>query len=106
MDAKKLAKSFVTSFCGGSIAGIGAVLASDFRLSGPLFQFDSKSDYLDALSENLQADANAEIISILGTDTEASVFYRYHNTLIGQLFKCRNGKISETILVFDPREAG
>jgi len=106
MDAKKLAKSFVTNFCEGSIAGVGAVLASDFRLSGPLFSFESKSEYLESLSGNLQADTNAEIISILGTDTETSVFFRYHNTIIGQLFKCRNGKIFETLLVFDPRGIG
>lgn len=103
MDAKKLAKSFVTSYCEGNIAGLGAVLASDFRLSGPLFRFESKSEYLDSLIGNLQADTNAEIISILGNDVEASVFFRYHNTIIGQLFKCRNGKIFETLLVFDPR---
>ena len=102
MDAKKLARLFVTSFCEGSIVGIGAVLASDFRLSGPLFRFGSKSEYLDSLSGNLQADADSEIISILGTDTEASVFYRYHNTVIGQFFRCRNGEIFETLLVFDP----
>jgi hypothetical protein len=96
-----LAKAFVTSFCNGSLDGISSVLAEDFNLNGPLFRFSSKDSYIESLKGNLEADPGSEIISITGTENEATVFYSYRGQLIAQLFRCSDGKINETVLVFD-----
>lgn len=101
MNCKFLAEKFVLSFCNGDISGIESVLASKFNFIGPLFQFDSKDSYIDSLRGNLDSDPDAKILSIISEENEASIFYIYLGNTIGQLFKSRDGKIYETILVFD-----
>jgi hypothetical protein len=101
MDSKSLATSFIECFCKADLSGINALLSSDFQLKGPLYEFDSKQAYINSLEGNLEADANAEIISVISNDNEAAAFYRYKGNTIGQLFWCRGGEIYETLLVFD-----
>lgn len=103
MDSKSLAKSFVKNFCSANVEGIGSLLSGQFKLKGPLFSFNSKQEYLDSLNGNLEPDPDAEILSIVGSDNEAAVFYTYKGNTIGQLFRCDEGTIYETILVFDAR---
>ena len=66
MDSKALAKSFVECFCKADIEGIYSLLSMQFNLKGPLFEFDSKQDYIDSLNGNLEADPDAEILSVIG----------------------------------------
>ncbi len=100
-NSLEIAEKFVRCFCSGDIEGIGSVLSENFRLRGPLFEFDTCTDYLASLSDNLAPDPNSEILSALSKDNEAAVFFTYHGNTIGQLFRCREGRIYETILVFD-----
>ena len=103
MDSKYLAKSFVESFCNADLDGIDSLLSIQFNLKGPFFKFDSKQEYLDSLKGNLEADPEAEILSIIGDADEATAFYKYRSNLVGQLFRCNEGKICETVLVFDTK---
>lgn len=103
MQSKTLAKKFVEYFCNADLDGIDSLLSTQFHLKGPLFEFDSKQDYLDSLNGNLEADLESEILSVIGNTDEASAFYRYRGNLIGQLFRCNEGKIYETVLVFDTK---
>lgn len=103
MDSKSIAKSFVECFCRADIEGINSLLSAQFNLKGPLFEFDSKQDYIDSLYGNLEADPEAEILSVIGNTDEATVFFKYRGNLIGQLFRCNEGKIYETVLVFDTK---
>lgn len=105
MECKGIAKLFVEYFCKADLEGISTLLSSDFRLKGPLFEFDSKDAYIESLIGNLDEDENAKILSVLGEGSEAAVFYTYRENLIGQLFWCREGKITETLLVFDTGNA-
>jgi hypothetical protein len=73
------------------------------RLKGPLFEFNSKQGYMDSLKGNLDLDPEAEILSVIGNADEAAAFYIYKGKLIGQLFRCNEGKIVETVLVFDTK---
>jgi len=103
MDSKFLAKSFVECFCKADIEGIDSLLSIQFNLKGPLFEFDSKQDYIESLNGNLEADPEAEILSVIGNTEEATAFYKYRGNLIGQLFRCKEGKIYEAMLVFDTK---
>ena len=101
MDSNSLAKSFIECFCEADLNGIDSLLSKDFRLKGPLFEFESKQDYIASLNGDLKADPEAEILSIIGNGNEVAAFYKYKGKLIAQLFRCSEGKIDETVLVFD-----
>ena len=103
MDSESLAKLFVKNFCKADLEGIDSLLSTQFKLKGPLFEFGSKQDYIDSLNGNLEADPNAEVISVIGAEEEATAFYKYKGNLIGQLFRCKDGKIHESVLVFDTK---
>ena len=103
MDCKSLAKSFVECFCRADLEGIDSLLSTQFNLKGPLFVINSKQDYIASLKGHLKADTNDEILSVIGNAGEAAAFYRYRGNLIGQLFRCSEGYIYETVLVFDPK---
>ena len=103
VNSKTLAKSFVERFCKTDLEGIDSLLSTQFSLKGPLFEFESKQDYIDSLDGNLEPDPEAEILSVTGDDNEATAFYRYRGNLIAQLFRCHEGKIVETVLVFDTK---
>lgn len=106
MDSKALARSFIQCFCNADLAGLEALLPPRFRLSGPLFEFDSRAAWLDSLKGNLVADPGAEILAMAGGDDEIAAFFTYHGNTIAQLFRCDGGKIVETILVFDTARVG
>ncbi len=103
MDSEILAKSFVECFCKADVEGIDSLLSIQFNLKGPLLEFDSKQEYIDSLNGNLEADPEAKIFSVIGNANEATAFYKYRGNLIGQLFRCKEGKIYETVLVFDTK---
>lgn len=105
MDSKSLAKSFIESFCKADLRGISSLLTLNFHLKGPLFEFDSKQAYISSLEGNLEADANSKILSVVGHENEAAAFFIYKGNTIAQLFLCREGKIYETLLVFDTEKA-
>ncbi len=104
MDDLKLAETFVRCFCNADIEGIRSVIADDFCLRGPLFEFDSAAAYLSSLQGDLRADPRAKTVASFSNDELVAVFYTYHGNNIAQLFRCRDGKICDTTLVFDTRK--
>ena len=104
MNSKNLAEHFVTSFCQGSIVELESALADDFHLRGPLFEFHSRAEYIDSLRDNLEPDSEAAVLSVLADGEEAAAFYSYKGNIIGQLFRCAEGRIKSTIIVFDARD--
>lgn len=103
MDSKSLATAFIEAFCQADLRALESLLAPDFCLRGPLYEFASCKSYLDSLRGNLDADPQAEILSVVAEGNEAAAFFRYQGNIIGQLFHCAGGKIQETLLVFDSR---
>ena len=101
MDSKSLAISFVKYFCNADLAGIDLLLSTQFKLTGPLYEFNSKQDYLESLEGSLDPDPESVILSVTGNEDESAAFYTYKDNVIGQLFRCQEGKIFETLLVFD-----
>lgn len=101
MDSQALARAYIECFCRADIEGLASLLSEDFNLSGPLNVFSTRSAYLASLQGNLEADPEAEIISVVSNGQEAAACYVYKGNTIGQFFKCRNHEIHACRLVFD-----
>lgn len=105
MTLREIAVEFVTRFCQGDAEGLGVLMASDLRFTGPLASFASRDDYLTSLRDNL-APTDFEILSVGLDDRSVVVFYDYHRPdgplTIGQLFRFdADDRISEILVVFD-----
>jgi len=104
MNSRFLAETFIEYFCKADVNGIDSLLASNFRFTGPLFEFSTKRAYIESLQGSLEADPDATILGVVGGGAEAAAFYRYKGNTIGQWFRCDEGKIHETLVVFDARQ--
>ena len=79
----------------------------DLQFNGPLYQFSSRDTYLDSLRDDPLEKCSHQVLSITENDDSVSVYYNYEKServiTIAQLFRFKNGKISELLLVFDGR---
>ena len=64
MSNREVAIEFVKRFCSGDVGGLGQLLADEFHLSGPLFEFASKQEYLDSLVRDGLERASYQILSV------------------------------------------
>lgn len=108
MKSKQLAIEFVKRFCEGDVEALEPLLADDFTLKGPLFQFESRAAYLDSLRSDQLERGSYRLPSVTESDDSVAVFYEYRKSegavTIAQLFRFKAQKISEILLVFDGRE--
>ena len=108
MRNRDIVLEYLRCFCSGDIPGVEAVLASEFRLAGPLFKFDSRDGYVESLKQDPPEPSRYEVIDIAESDAGISVFYEYKKEsgeiTIAQFFKLREGKISEMLLAFDTKD--
>ena len=104
------ALQFVSSFCSGDVDGLAVLMADDFHLKGPLFEFDSKQAYLDSLADGGLERAGHRVISATETDGNVSIYYEYLKAdgalTIAQLFTFRDGLIADSLVVFDTAAMG
>ena len=77
MNSQETALKFVHTFCEADLQSLSTVLIENFKLNGPLYQFNSKSDCLELLKRNLDPDPEAIILSSFQNGEEAAVFYKY-----------------------------
>lgn len=107
MTNRDLAISFVERFCTGDVEGLGSLLAENLRFRGPFHQFDSRDSYVSCLKDDPPTSSRFHVLSVTEDDDHVAVFYEYQKSdetvMIAQLFKCEDGKITETLLVFDGR---
>ncbi len=107
MTNRDIVLEYLTCFCKGDISGVEAVLASDFQLTGPLYTFKSRDEYIQSLRDNPPKPSRYEILEIAESEVGISIFYEYHKPsgrlTIAQFFKLRKGKIGEILLVFDTK---
>ncbi len=98
---------FVRRFCSGDAGGLGPLLAGEFHLKGPLFEFTSKQDYLDSMAQDGLEQAGYEILSVAESADTVSIFYEYQKAAgtitIAQRFQFSGGLITDILLVFDTR---
>lgn len=103
-----MALEFLKHFCSGDVIGISTLLGDDLQFNGPFHQFSSREAYLDSLKVDPPEKCGCRVLSVTENGDSVSVYYDYEKCdktiTIAQLFKFRNQKISEILLVFDGRE--
>ena len=99
---------YLEAFCAGDIDELGSLLAPDLRFVGPFHEFDSSAAYLECLAADPPAECSYHVLSRMEKGDSAAVFYEYvkpqRSTTIAQLFRVRNGRISEILVIFDGRD--
>ena len=103
MTNRESAIAFVERFALGDVDRLAPLLADQFHLKGPLFEFDSKKAYLDSLAGDLEH-GHCEIRSVTDIGDQVIVMYEYlkHDSTItiAQTFTFRDGLIEGTLLAF------
>ena len=107
MTNRDIVLEYLRCFCEGDIRGVEALLALDFQLTGHLYTFKSRVEYIHSLREDSPKPSRYKILEIAESETGISVFYEYDKPsgclTIAQFFKLRGGKICEILLVFDTK---
>ena len=102
-----IALEYLRRFCAGDIEGLEPLLCSDLRFEGPLFNFQSSRDYLTSLRSDPPEICSYRILNVTNDADSVVVFYIYEKSereiTIAQLFRFRDQKIAEILLVFDGR---
>jgi len=110
MSHQELAIEFIKKFCAGDIEGLALLLSENLQFKGPLFQFNSREAYLLSLKQDPAQPADYRVISITESPDHISIFYDYEKNegsiTIAQLFRFKDQKICEILIVFDGREFG
>jgi len=107
MANRELAMEFLRCFCAGDVNGLAALLADDLQFKGPFHEFKSSEAYVDTLKTDPPGKCGCLVLSVTENGDNVSVYYDYvksdRTITIAQLFKFKNRKISEILLVFDGR---
>ncbi len=108
MSNQEIAKKYLRCFCDGDIEGIESVLAPNLNFTGTLYSFHSSDEYLKSLRKGTLEKCRYKILSITENKDSVAIFYEYQKpkqiVQIAQLFKIKDQKIYEMILVFDGRD--
>ncbi len=107
MTNQEIAKEYLKCFCAGDIKGIEPLLASDLSFTGTFHTYHSGTEYLKSLRNDPPEECGYKVLSITENEDSIAVFYEYQKPdrvmQIAQLFKIRDQKIHEVLLVFDGR---
>ena len=107
MTNQEIAKKYLGCFCSGDIDAIEPLLAPNLSFIGTLHTYCSSAEYLDSLEKDPPERCEHKVLSVTENDDSVAVFYEYQKSdgplLVAQLFKIKNQKIQEVILVFDSR---
>ena len=107
MNKREVAMEFLRCFCAGDVNGLASLLAKDLQFKGPFHQFSSSDAYLDSLKNDPPEKCGYRVLSVTESGDSVSIYYDYEKSdgaiTIAQLFKFKNQKISEVLLVFDGR---
>lgn len=81
------------------------ILADDLQFRGPLYSFDTASDYIGAMQANPPTDFKYQILHSYEDDISACLVYRFSkpgvSTIMVQTFDIANNKIKGIRLIFD-----
>ena len=102
----QLAEQYMRCFYGKApLDDMEPLLANDLVFRGPLFQFSSAKDYLQALKADPPAAASYQMIKIFEIEDSVCLIYLFSKpgieTLMAQTFEIANGKIARIDLIFD-----
>ena len=101
---------YLRCFCAGDIDGLEPLLATDLRFTGTFHAYGSASEYLNALRRDPPEQCGYRVMSVTEDQRSVAVFYEYMKSdrvkQMAQLFRFKDEKIHEVMLVFDGRPAG
>jgi len=107
MSNQQTALNFLENFCLGKIEKLENLLHDDFTFSGPFIEFDSKVGYIASLKEDPPKDFSIELIGSFEEKDSVGLFYNFSkpgvSTPMAQYFQFNDGKICESLLIFDTR---
>nr|CAP48676.1 putative integron gene cassette protein [uncultured bacterium] len=110
MTNRDLAMEYLKCFCAGDIDGLEPLLAANLRFTGTFNTYSSAMEYLDSLRSDPPDKCGYKIISVTENEESVAVFYEYQKlesvVQIAQLFKTKDQKIDDVLLVFDGRGFG
>lgn len=106
MTPRDLAMRYLEIFCSGqNIDMLRELLADDLSFRGPLHRSATAADYLEALRADPPQAAEFKLMGCYDDATSACLVYQYTKQGVcvpmAQMFKVRDGRISEILLVFD-----
>jgi ketosteroid isomerase-like protein len=105
MTNRDVAMEYLRCFCAGDIDGLPPLLSADLRFTRTFQTYGSVSEYLDSLRRDPPEKCKYKVLSATEGEDSVAVFYEYQKPdrviRIAQLFKIRNHKINEVLLVFD-----
>lgn len=107
MGNRDIVLEYLKCFCAGDIDGLTPLIAADLDFKGTLHTYASAAEYLDGLRSDPPESCGLEILSVTESEDCVAVFYIYKkpdcDMKIAQLFKIKDGKIKDVLLVFDGR---
>ncbi len=107
MADRDIVLKYLKCFCGGDIDGMQTLLTEDCCLTGPLYRFNSRDEYIQSLQKDPPEPAACEIIEIVEGAAGILILYRYEKSTgpltIAQFFRLKDNQIRETLLVFDSK---
>ena len=104
MDNRLLVLGFLDRLCAGDIDSLGPLLADDFHLKGPLYEFASRDAYIAALRQDGLDPAGLNVLNVTQDGAHVSVSYEYRKPIVTltveQQFTVRANRIVDTQLDF------
>jgi hypothetical protein len=98
---------YLKHFCAGDVEKLEPLFAPDLKFAGTFHTYHSATDYLDRLRNDPPEQCDYKVLSVTEDGDSVAVFYEYQKPdrvmLIAQLFKLKEQKIDEVLLVFDGR---
>lgn len=107
MTNREVVMEYLRCFCAGDIDGLEPLLATNLCFTGTFHAYGSAREYLDSLKNDPPEECGCKVLSITESEHSVAVFYEYQKPdramQIAQLFKIKDEKIYEVLLVFDGR---
>ncbi|MDH4069169.1 MAG: nuclear transport factor 2 family protein [Ignavibacteria bacterium] len=97
---------YLDMYCSGrDLHELTSLLAEDLHFEGPLAEFSSAREYIDALLADPPSGCRYNLLHQFEKGEYVNLIYRFTRgdvtTVMSQLFRVRNGTISSTRLIFD-----
>ena len=107
MTNREVVMEYLRCFCDGDIDGLEPLLAANLCFTGTFHAYSSAIEYVDSLKDDPPEKCGCKVLSITENEHSVAVFYEYQKPdramQIAQLFKIKEEKIHEILLVFDGR---
>lgn len=107
MTKRDVALAYVQAFCAGDLDRLETLFTPDLKFEGTFHTYRSRAAYMESLRSDPPERAGFDVRSVTEDEESVAIFYAYQKpdrTLtLAQLFKVKDRRICEVLLVFDGR---